>query len=96
MPRANATSPSAAAAGDGKRAKRAKRGEMGAPASFLDKLCDILSEPRLSEHIAWNEVCLAVQVSPPNPLVFPAISHVRAWADALLIVSKSAVADVIS
>lgn len=37
--------------------KRGKRGgEMGAPPSFLDKLCDILDDVNLSPHIAWNKV----------------------------------------
>lgn len=31
-------------------------GDLGAPATFLYKLCDILDEPQLSEHIAWNQV----------------------------------------
>ncbi|CAM9701360.1 unnamed protein product [Ectocarpus sp. 12 AP-2014] len=30
-------------------------GEAGAPASFLDKLWNILDEPHLSKHIAWNQ-----------------------------------------
>lgn len=60
-PEAAATTAAAAAASvaaaavvasDGGRGKRA---ETGAPPSFLDKLCHILGDAELSEHITWNQ-----------------------------------------
>lgn len=47
----------AAGGGGGGGTRGGKRGgEAGAPASFLDKLWNILNEPHLSKHITWNQV----------------------------------------
>eukprot|EP00903_Cladosiphon_okamuranus_P008468 g8135.t1 len=54
-----------AAGGGGSRGGR-RSGETGAPPSFLDKLSTILNEPRLSEHISWNQEGDGVVINKPD------------------------------